>query len=309
MPIATKQLDLNEIINSFNSVLRGTIGENIDIKLELSPNFCQIQTDQSQIQQILINLAVNAQDAITGSGTILIETSHIVIDDEYCHSHPGTRPGRYIMLSVKDSGSGMDDRTLTHVFEPFFTTKPVGKGTGLGLATVYGIVKQHDGFVNVQSTIGKGTIFRIYFPEQLEGKQVETPLSNGKIKQDTVLGTVLLVEDNMMVLNIARELLESCGHNVLVAATPEAALAIARERQGKVDLLVTDVVMPQMNGPELHERLLEIVPGHRVLYISGYASNMDVHRGELIEGINFLPKPFSSETFLHRVSEILQTDR
>ena len=304
--LATSLLDLNEIVAGFSDILQRTIRESITITHNLSSTSCPIKADRTQIEQILLNLAVNAQDAICENGSITIETGHVMLDDEYCQLHPGARPGRNVMLTVSDSGSGMDDATLSHIFEPFFSTKPVGKGTGLGLATVYGIIKQHNGFIDVMSAPASGTLFRIFLPlaEDSEDEKVAPPIGVGTI---TSLGnaTILLVEDNEMVMEMTRELLENSGCNVLSAYLPEDAINIARAYSGTINLLLSDVVMPQMNGPELHGRLKEVFPDLPVLFMSGYIGNVVVEDGTLEEEAICINKPFTAETLLEGVSKIL----
>jgi PAS domain S-box-containing protein len=301
--------DLNEIIASFSGIMRRTIRENIEIRHATCADPCPVKVDRNQIEQILLNFAVNAQDAITGNGTITIETGHNLLDEEYCAIHPGATPGRYIMFAFTDSGCGMDDATLAQIFEPFFTTKVVGHGTGLGLSTVYGIVKQHNGYIDVQSKIGRGTCFRIYLQENTDTsatirkpeKIMITPVHTG--------GVILLVEDNQMVMEFASELLENHGYTVFAATKPSEALKIAKENCNTIDLLVSDVVLPEMSGPELHGHLCSLCPALTALFISGYASSLTVHNGHLEENVNFLAKPFTSEVLLGRVAELLAVGR
>lgn len=306
--LTTQLYDLNEIIRSFMAIMLRTIRENIAIDLPLCAERCPVQVDRTQIEQILLNLAVNAQDAIAANGRIIIETGHLVLDDEYCQRHPGARPGRYVMLAFSDNGCGMDDATLSHIFIPFFTTKPVGHGTGLGLSTVYGIVKQHEGYIDAQSKPGYGTTFRIYLPECADSAETVSIAEAAPVQGLTTPGTILLVEDNTMVMEMVRDLLEMHGHQVLCAEEPEAAIELARGNAARIDLLVSDVVMPQMNGPELYGRLSEIIPGLKVLFMSGYANNLSVHNGFLEEGVNFIAKPFTSETMLGHVTRMLELD-
>lgn len=307
--LATQIHDLNEIISSFSEILQRTIRESIEIRTSPDDASCPIMADRTQIEQVLLNLAVNAQDAISGNGTIMIETGRVLLDDEYCQLHPGARPGPYVLLTVGDSGSGMSDETLAHIFEPFFSTKAVGYGTGLGLATVYGIIRQHEGFIDVHSRPDAGTTFRIYLPVAVTEPEGER---NAGLPVNTVSSrrpaTILLVEDNEMVMDMTRELLESYGYSVLPAWLPEDAVAIARREVGGVDLLISDVVMPQMNGPELYQRLREFLPDLKVLYMSGYTSNMIVHNGALEEEASFIAKPFTSATLLGQVNRVLETD-
>lgn len=301
--LSLQQLDLNEIISSFHDILRRTIRENIAIYLQPAPGGVIVQADRGQIEQILLNLAVNAQHAISGNGTIVVETGHVVLDNEYTRLHPGLQAGHYAMLAFIDSGCGMDDEILSHIFEPFFTTKQVGHGTGLGLATVYGIVKQHEGYIAVSSRVGEGTTFSIYLPLS-NGQPVNlsnmTPIASDLQHGDS---TILVVEDNEMVRTMVIELLKSSGYQVFSAETPTLALEMALEHGTNINLLVTDVMMPEMNGQELYEQLLDSLPELRVLYISGYANETFVHKGLLEESIEFLQKPFTAEKFLEKVRQ------
>ncbi|OGT99209.1 MAG: histidine kinase [Geobacteraceae bacterium GWB2_52_12] len=301
--LTLQPLDLNEVIGSFHDILRRTIRENIAIYLQPAPGGVVVKADRGQIEQILLNLAVNAQHAISGNGTIVMETGHVMLDNEYARLHPGLHPGRYALLAFIDSGCGMDYETLSHIFEPFFTTKQVGQGTGLGLATVYGIVKQHEGYIAVSSRVGEGTVFSLYLPlcdEQLaEQPTPVVPVVLGSHPSGD--STVLVVEDNEMVRTMTVELLKSAGYRVLSAELPSLALELALETTVTVDLLVTDVMMPEMNGRELYEQLHDSLPDLRVLYISGYANEVFVHKGMLEESVNFLQKPFTAERFLERV--------
>jgi signal transduction histidine kinase/CheY-like chemotaxis protein len=300
-------LDLNEVITSFREIMRRTIRENITIDMKLAPGDVRIVADRSQLEQVLLNLVVNAQDAISGVGTISISTGHVLLDDEYVRQHPGMLPGNYILMAFKDDGCGMDDNTLRHIYEPFFTTKPVGHGTGLGLATVYGIIKQHNGYIAVQSHLGEGTTFLTYLPittEQIQPVENSgTPTLNRHHNANTA--TVLLVEDNDMVREMAKDLLESEGHSVLVADSPVNALTLEQSHPGTINLLLTDVVMPDMSGMELYEIISERRTGLSVLYISGYASDVALHNGVLVEEVNFLKKPFTVEQFRDRVKQVL----
>lgn len=301
-------LDLNEVINAFRDIMRRTIRENIAIDIRLAPGGALIMADRSQLEQVLLNLTVNAQDAIDGVGTISLTTGHALLDDEFVRQHHGMLPGNYILLAFKDNGCGMDDETLRHIYEPFFTTKAVGHGTGLGLATVYGIVKQHEGYIVTHSRAGEGTSFLIYLPATTEEKAaVDGSSDNDAGKQEAGASTILLVEDNIMVREMAVDLLESDGYTVLIADSPLKAREIERAYGGTIDLLLTDVVMPEMNGMELYEVLNERRPGMPVLYISGYTSDVTVHDGELGEMVNFLKKPFTVEQFRERVKLVLES--
>jgi PAS domain S-box-containing protein len=304
--LAMSLLDLNEVVAGFNDILQRTIRESIPIRLNLSSTPCPITADRTQMEQILLNLAVNAQDAIAEAGSIIIETGQVLLDDEYCQLHPGARPGWNAMLAVTDSGSGMDDAILIHIFEPFYSTKVIGKGTGLGLATVYGIIKQHNGFIDVKSKIGEGTIFRIFLPLATgEPKLPVQPVPHPRSSIQLGNATILLVEDNEMVMDMTRELLENSGCTVLSASLPEDAIACAGEYDGRINLLLSDVIMPQMNGPELHGRLKEIFPDLPVLYMSGYSGNVVVEHGTLEEEASCINKPFTAETLLEAVAQKL----
>ncbi|BCS54629.1 hybrid sensor histidine kinase/response regulator [Geobacter sp. SVR] len=302
-----KIVDMNEVVTNFHEILRRTIRESIDIRLHLTGQACGIKADRNQLEQVILNLAINAQDAISDRGVITIETAQVRLDQEYARQHAGVVPGEYLMLAVTDNGSGMNREIRAQIFEPFFTTKEVGKGSGLGLATVYGLVKQHEGHIWVYSELGTGTVFKIYFPI-VGGRPANGLLSRA---ESAVLssgaGTILLVEDNEMVRNLTTDLLDKCGYQVIVADGPESALTASVGRT--VDLLLTDVVMPGMNGPELHQKLLE---GHcelKVLYMSGYTNNVIVHHGVLEEGINFIQKPFSLHDLALKIDTILNGHR
>lgn len=305
--LSIQPVELNEVILSFREILRRTIRENIDIDVRLAPGGVIVSADRGQVEQILLNLAVNGQDAITGNGSIVIETGHVVLDDEYVRLHPGLQPGPHALLAFSDDGCGMDDETLSHIFEPFFTTKQVGYGTGLGLATVYGIIKQHEGYISVISRVGKGTTFSIYLP--LSGKPAiaatKPTLQEASAGTCTTDATILIVEDNDMVRTMAVELLETAGYRVLVADRPSVARNIAQEKSAEIDLLLTDVMMPEMNGPDLYEHLHVDLPELKVLYISGYTNEVSVHNGTLQETVNFLQKPFTIERLLERVRQAL----
>jgi len=299
-------IDLNEVISSFYSIMRRTLRESIDIKLQLSSQAAIIRADRSKLDQVILNLAINAQDAISETGQIVIETGQVMIDDEYARLYPGMRTGIYILLAFKDSGCGMNDETLRHIFEPFFTTKQVGHGTGLGLANVYGIVKQHNGYISAVSKVGSGTTFKIYFPlvnEQVSGASVAVAHS---VSDHGGTETILLVEDNEMVRVMTAELLVGLGYKVYIGEHPEHAMEIVRQIPEKIDLLITDVVMPGMNGQQLFERInAERSDIDKVLYMSGYTNNVIVTDGTLEEGIHFLQKPFTVDGLMAKVKGLL----
>jgi len=300
-----KAVDLDHVVASFYDILRRTIRESIEIHLNPSAEGCRIRADANQIEQIIMNLAVNAQDAIDGKGTINLETAPMVLDEEYARHHASVKPGKYLMLAVTDNGCGMDKETMEHIFEPFFTTKPVGQGTGLGLATVYGLVKQHEGNIWVYSEPGKGCTFKVFFPVVNEEVMAEEAASTQQVQFSADNRTILLVEDNEMLRCMVRDLLINYGFDVVEAEDPGQALRLAEGRS--IDLLITDVVMPGLTGPELHERLLKKFPGLIVLFMSGYTNTVIVKHGVPGSGVNFIQKPFSVDNFLLKVEKLLTT--
>ena len=260
--------------------------------------------DPGQIDQVLANLCINARDAITGVGKITIETGNMRFDEAYCDCQPGFTPGEYVLLAVSDDGCGMDEETQSHLFEPFFTTKGMGQGTGLGLATVYGIVKQNDGFINAYSEPGQGTTFRIYFPGHKTAPS-ETLVDGDAEAPPEGTETVLMVEDERAILDIGKKILEKLGYTVLIANTPQEAIRLVEEYSKDIHLLITDVVMPEMNGRDLANELASVKPGLKCLYMSGYPLNVITHRGVLEEGVRFIQKPFSIRNLAVRVREAL----
>lgn len=306
--------DLNEIVRSFQEIMRRTIKASISITMNLAEPHALVSVDRGQIEQILLNLAINAQDAIQGKGQISIETGHILLDEEYVRLHPGMNSGRHILLAFSDTGSGMSKDLIKHIFEPFFTTKPVGHGTGLGLAMVYGIVKQHGGYINLLSKEGEGTTFIIYLPE-FSGTDIvpirDLPTSASALPDLSTPShrSILLVEDNDSVREMMAELLKSRGYDVLEAASPLTAIQLAAESGNRIDLLVSDVVMPEMNGMELYEKISESRGGVPVLFVSGYASDAVASDDFRVDEMNFLSKPFATEKFLKRVQMILENSQ
>lgn len=302
--IAPQVLNLNDTLESMLKMLRRLIGEDIDLSWRPSTGLWPVKIDPSQLDQLLANLCVNARDAIADVGKITIETRNISFDEEYCSDHPGFFPGDFALLAVSDDGCGMDKTILDQLFEPFFTTKGTGKGTGLGLATVYGIVKQNEGFINVYSEPGKGSTIKIYLPrhgseadEVREVAAAEIPQGHGE--------TILIVEDEAAILRLAAKMLERQKYVVLEAASPGRAVEIAKEHGGAIDLLMTDVIMPEMNGRDLASELQVLCPGLKVLFMSGYTANVIAHRGVLDEGVNFIQKPFSNHGLAVKVREVL----
>ena len=303
--IAPRLVDLNRLIENMLNMLQRLLGENIDLVWRPAPDPGMVMLDPSQVDQLLINLCVNARDAIDGPGKVTIETGSTRFDENYCTAHPGFQPGEYMILAVSDDGIGMDKKTLDNIFEPYFTTKTSGKGTGLGLSTVYGIVKQNGGFINVSSEPGRGSCFKVYLCRR---QAADPPEIGPPAEQPASLEgheTILLVEDEQKVLDIEQEILEGYGYRVLPAASPQAAIALAEECGERIHLLITDVVMPQMNGQQLVEHLQPLLPGLKVLFLSGYTANVIAHHGVLHEGVIFLGKPFSKEQLAEKVRQSL----
>jgi two-component system sensor histidine kinase EvgS len=299
-----KILDLNDTISSMLKMLRRLIGEDIELLWAPELDLWKVKMDPSQVDQILANLAVNSRDAISGVGAITMRTENVAIDDSIRAETPEFIPGEYVLLTVSDTGAGMSKEVCENIFEPFFTTKEVGKGTGLGLSTVYGIVKQNDGFVYVASEPGKGTTFKIYLP-RLEVQTAQAPSEDAAGKHPTGTETILLVEDDEAILNLSRVILENLGYTVIAASAPEQAINLVEDHPGDIHLLITDVVMPGMNGRELAERLCAIRPNLKRLYMSGYTADLIAHRGILDAGVNFIQKPFGSDELAARVREVL----
>ncbi len=305
--VAPRVLDLNETVEGMLKMLRRLIGENIDLAWLPGQNLGTVLMDPSQIDQILANLCVNARDAIGGQGgRVTIETERVRFDEAYCETNTGFMPGEYVMLSVSDDGCGMDAETLSLVFEPFFTTKTVGEGTGLGLATVYGVVRQNGGFINVYSEPGLGTTFRIYLPWHGD-ETFGAPREEGE-KNATVCGheTILLVEDEPAILGMTTMILEQLQYTVLATASPGAAIRLVTEYSGEIHLLMTDVIMPEMNGRDLAAKLLELRPGLKRLFMSGYTADVIAHHGVLDDGVYFIQKPFSMKDLANKVREVLE---
>jgi CheY-like chemotaxis protein len=300
-----KILDLNSIVLNLDKLLRRLLAETVEMKTIAGKDVGAVKADPSQIEQVIMNLVVNARDAMPKGGRILIETSNVDLDDTYAQDHATVRPGRYVMLAVTDTGIGMTSDTVAHIFEPFYTTKESGRGTGLGLSTVYGIVKQSGGYIWVYSEPGKGTAFKVYLPrveeraEASSAAQIPAPVArDGK-------ETILLVEDEQAVRELTRMVLSKRGYSVLEALNPADAERLAGSHGTEIHLLLTDVVMPGMSGHELAKRLTARHRNLRVLYMSGYTHNVIAEDGTLEEGLSFLQKPFTPQVLAQKVRETL----
>jgi PAS domain S-box-containing protein len=299
-------LDLNSIVANIHKLLRRLIGEDIDLVAVPRNDLGRVKADPGQLEQVIMNLAVNARDAMPQGGKLTIETANVDLDETYARGHVGVTPGPYVMLAVSDTGIGMDAATRAHMFEPFFTTKEKGKGTGLGLATIYGIVKQSGGNVWVYSELGRGTTFKIYLPRVEEALK---PIERSSARHGVGRGseTVLIVEDEGAVRSLVRGVLEENGYTVLEAGGGEEALVISARHAGRIDLILTDVVMPHMSGRELAERLASLRPEAKVLYMSGYTDDAIVRHGALAVGTAYLQKPFTPSALVCKIREVLDT--
>jgi two-component system, cell cycle sensor histidine kinase and response regulator CckA len=301
-------LDLNVVVSDMYKMLRRLIGEDIVLVTALASDLGKVKADPGQVEQIIMNLTVNARDAMPDGGNVTIDTTNVRLTNEYAQEHLPVQPGEYVRLAISDNGTGMDAETQQRIFEPFFTTKELGKGTGLGLSTVYGIVKQTGGFIWVYSEVGKGTTFKIYLPRVDDGEQ-ECKRSSGPKESFQGSETILVVEDEDMVRRLAREVLEMNGYHVLEAANGPAAITVCKEYEQPIQLLLTDVVMPEMSGRELAGHLARLRPEIKVLYMSGYTNDAIVHHGMLDAGISFLQKPFAPNAIARKVREVLSSRR
>jgi len=307
--VQPKILDINKLLTDIEKMLGRLIGDNIELLTILDPALWRVEIDPGQIDQIIINMVVNARDAMPKGGKLTIETANVELDDSYFRDRGvESTHGPYVMLVVSDTGSGMDKKTLEHIFEPFFTTKEVGKGTGLGMSTVYGIIKQNNGFIWVYSEPGQGSTFKVYLPKikgaaEPEGKEqspVDDPIGSG---------TVLIVEDDNGLRKLAQEVLQNYGYRLLVAENGEDALRVSKEHNGPIHLLLTDVIMPKMGGKKLAERLQPLYPQMKVIYMSGYTDNAIVHHGVLAPELNFIQKPFTPEGLARKVKKALGSEK
>lgn len=299
--IAPQVVDLNALVANAEKTLARLIGEDISLRFVPGPSLGRIKIDPSQIDQILMNLAVNARDAMPDGGKLTIETANVEFDDAYCRLHAEFQPGKYVQLSVSDDGVGISAENIEHIFEPFFTTKEVGRGTGLGLAMIYGIVRQNQGFITVYSEVGIGTIFKLYFPRVDGDATAVEPVQETAIAGN---GSILLVEDDEILCRVTKATLEKLGYSVTAVVSPEEALRIAGDGNARFDLLLTDVIMPGMNGMQMRDRISALRPDIKVLFMSGYTSDAVIKRGVLDEGMHFIQKPFTVNALAAKLNTI-----
>jgi signal transduction histidine kinase len=298
-----KVVNVNHVVKQSDKMLRRLIGEDIELVFLLKEDVGNIKVDPGHLEQAIINLAVNSRDAMPIGGRLTVETTNVYLDENYARSHVGVKPGDFVMIAVSDNGVGMDAATRQHIFEPFFTTKEKGKGTGLGLATVYGIVKQAGGDIWVYSEVGQGTTFKLYFPRVAE-ETAEAP-THEPAQPAQSLETVLVVEDEQAVRDLTVKMLQKLGYKILTAASGAEAIEISRMHAGPIALLLTDVVMPSMSGRQLADALRPQRPDMKVLFLSGYTEDTIVHHGVLDPNVQFLPKPFSREVLAKKMREVL----
>jgi CheY-like chemotaxis protein len=297
-------LDLNEVVAEMRQLISVMLSEGVELVINTAPELGQVRADRSQIEQVVLNLVLNARDAMPGGGKITVETSNIDVDEEFSERHPAVPVGQYVALTVQDTGAGMDADTQSHLFEPFFTTKPKGSGVGLGLSTAYGIVKQSDGYIWAYSELGVGSTFTVYLPRvEAEPVAAERAAEAGEPAGGTE--TVLIVEDEEAIRSLARRFLERRGYRVLDAHNGPDALRVAKKHNGPIHLLLTDVVMPLMSGREVAFQLAAERPDMKVVYMSGHTEDAIVHHGVLDEGVAFLQKPFSQNALAAIVREVL----
>ncbi|MDD9301639.1 MAG: response regulator [Desulfobacter sp.] len=303
--ITPRMLNINGAVEGILKMFGRLIGEGIDLSWHPGKDLWPVKIDPSQLDQILANLCVNARDSMANTGKVTIETGTVHFDEAYCRDHPGFIPGDFVCLAVSDNGSGMDQGTIENLFEPFFTTKKMGEGTGLGLSTVYGIVKQNSGFINVYSELKVGSVFKVYLPRQAEKSKVEIVAGSEEI---VLIGheTILLVEDEKAILQMTANMLRRLDYTVFAASTPAEALGISSDFEtGDLDLLITDVVMPEMNGRDLAEKISRLHPNFRCLFMSGYTANVIAQHGILDQGLNFINKPFSMQALSAKIREVM----
>jgi nitrogen-specific signal transduction histidine kinase/CheY-like chemotaxis protein len=297
-------MDLNTVVSGMEKLVRRLIGEDIDLRLRLQSPLGSVKADPGQIEQVILNLVINSRDAMPHGGKLTIETRSVVLQEEYIWKDPGAKPGAYVVLEVRDTGTGMSTEVQSHLFEPFFTTKEKGKGTGLGLSTVYGIVKQSNGIISAYSEEGQGTIFKVYLP------LVDVLVANATPPAEPekwVAGseTILLVEDEQAIRGLMQAVLRMKGYTVLEASDGQEALGMFKGNGDHIDLVITDVVMPRMSGRELASRIVADQPGTKVLYVSGYSEEAVLYQGNFQQGTAFLQKPFTPDSLTRKVREML----
>jgi CheY-like chemotaxis protein len=297
-------LDLNDVIRGLEKLLRRILGEDVDIVQDLAPDLGRVMADPGQIEQVIMNIVVNARDAMASGGQLRIESSDVDLDDTYADRHVGVSPGAYVVLAITDTGCGMDPDTQSRLFEPFFTTKEKGKGTGLGLSTAYGIVRQTGGSITAYSELGRGSTFKVYLPRLLD-PDLEPHISVHEGPASGGTETILVVEDDETVRQVAARMLKKEGYQVLTASSGGEALLICEEHPGEVHLLLTDVVMPRMGGRELADRLRKVRPDMRVAFMSGYTEGTILHHGSVESGTVFIAKPFERNVLKQKVREAL----
>ena len=301
--IRPRAIEVNSTLAGIEKMISRLIGEDISIHFILRENLWNVYLDPLQIDQLTLNLALNARDAMPKGGNLVIETANMTIDDVFCSQYPELPRGEFVMISISDNGTGIDQETLPHIFEPFYTTKIIGEGTGMGLATVYGIVKQNNGFINVYSEPGEGTTFKIYFPRWTESEEKEEILPAKSVVSKT--GTILLVEDDEMVMETIKRILEVIGHKVIVFSSPNKALAFCKEEKIEIHILLTDLVMPEMSGKDLMDAIETIKPDIQTIFMSGYTADIVAHRGVLEKNVNLINKPFTKDQLADKVQEVL----
>ena len=303
--IAPREMDLNQHIGGMMDMLQRLIGENLDLVWSPAEDLWPVKMDPAQVDQVLANLVVNARDAITDVGTITISTRNAALTKDESREHLGSGPGEYVVLAVRDTGVGMSPEVRAHLFEPFYTTKEAGQGTGLGLATVYGIVSQNGGWIDVNSEPGQGSTFQVYIPRATAAAQPPAAPQARAPEMTRGSETILIAEDEPTILNLAERVLARYGYSVLKAKSPQQAIEITREHEGPIDLLITDIVMPEMNGKDLYDQIVSMRPGVRAIFMSGYTANAITHQGVLQDGVLFLQKPFRAHELLASVREAL----